>query len=139
MKRWKATSLKRKQFLSSSDTESDSDPTNQIPTGFLTIYVGLDRHRFLIPTRYLNFPVFVALLKKAEEEYGFKFSGGIVLPCELEFFSEVLKLLNKDEQKFAKVELDDFLKMFSQVDMDSLSCQKGNHSCYGFTPIMQES
>ncbi|KAK9281954.1 hypothetical protein L1049_004863 [Liquidambar formosana] len=149
MKRWKARStLKRKHLLTLSSTDSsDSDSssplsasTHRVPSGFLAVYVGMERQRFLIPTRYLNFPVFVALLKKAEEEYGFKFSGGIVLPCEVDFFVEVLKFLDKDERKFGKLELDEFLKIFSEVGFDSSSCKEGYHySCNGFSPLMQAS
>nr|XP_008380439.2 auxin-responsive protein SAUR21-like [Malus domestica] len=84
MKLWKAISLNGK-----------SSPA---PSGFLPVYIGWNRTRFLIPTHYLNFPIFAALLRKSGEEFGFKANGGIVLPCDVEFFKEVLNLLRKDEK-----------------------------------------
>ena len=83
------------------DTDSETD-TPRTRSGFLAVYVGSKRERFLIPIRYLNLPVFVTLMKRAEEEYGFKFSGGIMLLCEVGFFRKVLEFLEKDERKFGR-------------------------------------
>ncbi|XP_058111843.1 uncharacterized protein LOC131255161 [Magnolia sinica] len=86
-----------------------------IPSGYLTVYVGAKRHRFVIPTRFLNLPIFVSVLKKAEEEFGFQMCGGLVLPCEVDFFIGVLKILEKDKQRFCGVELEEVFKTFSEV------------------------
>ena len=88
-------------------------PTTRIPPGFLAIYVGYECKRFLIPTRFLNFPVFTVLLDKASEEYGFKFSGGIVLPCEVQFFTKLFKFLVKDEKKYRSLGFHEFFKLIS--------------------------
>ncbi|WCJ37163.1 SAUR-like auxin-responsive protein family [Euphorbia peplus] len=84
-----------------------------VPSGFLAVYVGRDRERFLIPVRFLHFRVFVSLLGKAEEEYGFNFSGGIVLPCEVDLFKRVLKLLEKNEKAYGGMELDELVNEYS--------------------------
>ncbi|KAF8407348.1 hypothetical protein HHK36_006476 [Tetracentron sinense] len=144
MKRWKSMSLGRRSFLSHSDSDSDSDSDSpsgsnrRIPPGSLAMYVGPERRRFLVPARFLNLPVFVALLKKSEEEFGYPSNGGLVLPCEVVFFKGVLKVLEKDEPRFRRLELDEFLKMFSEVGIDS-SCKEGKKSCHGFTPLLQKA
>ena len=103
MKFFKSRSLNlRSVFMTPSDSNVPflCSATTRIPSGFLAIYVGCERKRFLIPTRFLSLPVFIALLDQAGEEYGFKFSGGIALPCEVQFFTEVLKFLAKDDKKY---------------------------------------
>lgn len=42
------------------------------PQGCLAMYVGEEKRRFVIPTLYLSHPIFLMLLEKAREEYGFK-------------------------------------------------------------------
>ncbi|PIA43912.1 hypothetical protein AQUCO_01800157v1 [Aquilegia coerulea] len=151
MKRWKTMGIGRKsnnqqQSISdSSDSETDSTGSGsgsgsnrRIPSGSLAVYVGPQRCRFVIPTRFLNLPIFVSLLKKSEEEYGFQSSGGLVLPCEVRFFKGVLKFLHRDEQRFGKMKLDDFFNMFSEVGFDP--CREGKDSvCKGFTPLLQKA
>ncbi|CAN8324348.1 unnamed protein product [Cochlearia groenlandica] len=79
-----------KQIILRSFT-SESSPFST-PKGFLAVYVGvnLKKKRFLVPVYYLNKPSFQALLRKAEEEFGFYHStGGISLPCDEAFFFTV--------------------------------------------------
>ncbi|KAH6777848.1 hypothetical protein C2S51_009160 [Perilla frutescens var. frutescens] len=45
------------------------------------VYVSTEHCRFVIPIRFLNLPVFVTFLT-----------------CEADFFSDVLRLLDKDEE-----------------------------------------
>lgn len=137
MKRWKTISLKLRSGPSDSDSDSDSIPTRKrIPSGSLAVYVGLERRRFVIPTRFLNLPLFVSLLDKAEEEYGFQSSGGLVLPCEVDFFKGALKLLERDEQRFGGIGFDEFLSMFSDPGLDS--CKDSITVRHGFTPLLQK-
>ncbi|KAL6312508.1 hypothetical protein AAG906_001839 [Vitis piasezkii] len=137
MKRWKAMSMK----LRHAPLQMPLTPCT--PSGFLAIYVGSEQERFLIPTRYVNLPVFVTLLKRAEEEYGFKFSGGIVVPCEVGFFRKVLEFLEKDEKKFGSLELDEFLKIFSEVAGFDSSCKASSYNinaCHDqFTYLMHKA
>ena len=151
VKKWKEMSMKLRYATSADATDTDSDTDTgmaasrpRTPSGFLAVYAGSEseRERFLIPTRYVNLPVFVTLLKRAEEEYGFKFSGGIVVPCEIGFFRKVLEILEKDERKFGRLELDEFLKMFSEVGFDS-SCKTSSYNintCHDqFTYLMHNA
>ncbi|KAL2503247.1 auxin-responsive protein SAUR50-like [Forsythia ovata] len=131
VQRWKTKSLKRTP-----------------PPGSLAVYVGPELRRFVIPTRFLNLPVFVGLLHKAEEEFGFQTTGGLVLPCDDGFFKEILNFLQKDEEKFGGLGLDEFLKMISEVGFepfDQSCCKESSSSAsssrHGFstTPLLQKT
>ncbi|KAK4391942.1 Auxin-responsive protein SAUR32 [Sesamum angolense] len=104
-----------------------------------------ERRRFVIPTRFLNLPVFVALLDEAEEEFGFQTTGGLALPCDTGFFISILQLLEEDEEKFGGLGLDEFLKTVSEVGLESLdqsSCKESSSSasCHSFTaPLLQNT
>ncbi|XP_068643891.1 auxin-induced protein 6B-like [Aristolochia californica] len=139
MRRWKALSLRRRSGVSQiddSDSESVATP-RKIPPGFLAVYVGPERRRFVIPTRYLNLPVFSSLLKMAEEEFGFQSRGGLVLPCEVDIFKGVLRILEKDEQRFCRLDLDDVLELFAEVGLDT--CKEGSKSAHAFSPLLQKT
>ncbi|XP_043692185.1 auxin-responsive protein SAUR36-like [Telopea speciosissima] len=67
-------------------------PVTAVPKGYLAVYVGEKdgySHRFLVPVIYFNHPLFVELLREAEEEYGFQHPGGITIPCHLSDFENV--------------------------------------------------
>ncbi|KAL9377190.1 hypothetical protein Peur_031310 [Populus x canadensis] len=136
MHRWKLRSLGNKK---SSHQESGSLTKKTPPAGYLAVYVGMQEKRFLIPTRFLNLPVFVGLLKKTEEEFGFQCNGGLVLLCEVEFFEEVLRLLEKDETRFGKFGMEDFFKIVScEVGFDS--CKETTSSTsHVFTPLLEKA
>ncbi|MFS7981453.1 putative small auxin-up RNA [Helianthus anomalus] len=59
------------------------------PGGSLAVYVGDEHRRFVIPTRFINLPVFASLLNKAEEAFGFQTTGRLVLPCQVEFLEKL--------------------------------------------------
>ncbi|KAK6919923.1 Small auxin-up RNA [Dillenia turbinata] len=65
-----------------------------IPKGCLAIKVGQgeQQQRFVVPVMYFNHPLFIQLLKEAEEEYGFEQKGTITIPCQVEEFRYVLGL-----------------------------------------------
>ncbi|WJX85755.1 hypothetical protein P8452_68161 [Trifolium repens] len=67
--------------------------TKDIPKGCVAIKVGHgeEQQRFIVPLNYLNHPLFVGLLKEAEEEYGFSQQGTIIIPCQLEEFKDILQ------------------------------------------------
>nr|VDD10726.1 unnamed protein product [Brassica oleracea] len=73
-----------KQIIRQSLTTESSTPK-----GFLAVYVGenLKKNRYFVPVYYLSKPSFQALLRKAEEEFGFDHpTGGLSLPCDEAFF-----------------------------------------------------
>ncbi|XP_019153596.1 PREDICTED: auxin-responsive protein SAUR32-like [Ipomoea nil] len=70
-----------------------------IPKGCLAIMVGQgeeEQQRFVIPVVYINHPLFLQLLKEAEEEYGFKHDGPINIPCHVEEFRHIQGMIDKD-------------------------------------------
>ncbi|KAL7589176.1 protein SMALL AUXIN UP-REGULATED RNA 12 [Lactuca sativa] len=143
MQRWRRRCINTDSFTS--DSESEIAATRQqrrIPSpGSLAVYVGAERHRFVIPMRFLNMPVFVSLLNKAEEEFGFQTTGGLVIPCDVIFFKRLLKVLESNESGVCALDLDDFKAMFADLAIDSSSyCKDVNNSNYlSFTPLLQKA
>lgn len=64
-----------------------------VPQGFLAVYAGRERKRFVIPAIYLNHPAFRLLLEKAKEEFGFSQKGGLNMPFEVLLFEQFLWLV----------------------------------------------
>ncbi|KAL3846093.1 hypothetical protein ACJIZ3_003496 [Penstemon smallii] len=70
-----------------------------IPKGCLAVTVGQEEElrRFVIPVMYVNHPLFMELLKEAEEEFGFKYpKGPIRIPCQVEEFCEIRGLIDRE-------------------------------------------
>ncbi|KAF3787244.1 Auxin-responsive protein [Nymphaea thermarum] len=95
------------------DEEGKPASNRRTPAGYVAFYVGLERRRFVIPTRYLNLPIFSALLQQSEEEFGYQSTGALALPCDVSLFTALLAGLRKNEKAFARLPLDDFLKLVS--------------------------
>ncbi|KAI4307048.1 hypothetical protein L6164_030278 [Bauhinia variegata] len=70
-----------------------------IPKGCLAILVGQgeEQQRFVIPVIYINHPLFMQLLKEAEEEYGFDQKGPITIPCHVEEFRTVQGMIDQEQ------------------------------------------
>ncbi|KAL8240797.1 hypothetical protein R6Q59_014152 [Mikania micrantha] len=63
-----------------------------VPKGCMAVMVGHEgeeQKRFVIPVIYIYHPLFLELLKEAEEEYGFHHRGPINIPCNVQQFSDV--------------------------------------------------
>ncbi|KAB1222591.1 Indole-3-acetic acid-induced protein ARG7 [Morella rubra] len=68
--------------------------------GFFALYVGENHQRFVVPTSFLSHPLFKMLLEKSYSEFGFEQSTGLVVPCSVSTFEEVLKAVECSEGKF---------------------------------------
>ncbi|XP_051149095.1 protein SMALL AUXIN UP-REGULATED RNA 12 [Andrographis paniculata] len=87
--------------LQNSNTNCDSDEDScqslempsDVPRGYLAVYVGKERRRFIIPTSYLSDPLFKVLLEKVEEEFGYDNNGGLTIPCDTETFKYLLQCM----------------------------------------------
>ncbi|OEL25938.1 hypothetical protein BAE44_0013041 [Dichanthelium oligosanthes] len=53
-----------------------------------------EEERFVVPVGYLKHPLFVALLKAAEEEYGFEQKGAITIPCGVDHFRRIQGIIH---------------------------------------------
>ncbi|RYR73868.1 hypothetical protein Ahy_A02g008420 [Arachis hypogaea] len=70
--------------------------SNDVPKGYLAVYVGDKMKRFLIPISYLNQPLFQDLLNQAEEEFGYDHpNGGLTIPCEEDEFLNLTSHLTR--------------------------------------------
>ncbi|XP_028765737.1 auxin-responsive protein SAUR24-like [Neltuma alba] len=67
---------------------SSVNDKNVVPRGHIAVYVGeLQRKRFVVPISYLNHPMFLDLLGRYEQEFGFHHPmGGLSLPCQEDQF-----------------------------------------------------
>ncbi|KAJ3672453.1 hypothetical protein LUZ60_007174 [Juncus effusus] len=75
------------------------ETSNVPPKGCMAIRVGTgeeEPQKFVVPVLYLNHPLFVSLLKEAEEEYGFEHKGAITIPCHVEYFRQVQGIIDRD-------------------------------------------
>uniref|UniRef100_A0A7N0TDC5 Small auxin up regulated protein n=1 Tax=Kalanchoe fedtschenkoi TaxID=63787 RepID=A0A7N0TDC5_KALFE len=68
----------------------------EVPKGHVAVYVGeIQMKRFVVPVTYLNHPSFVALLKRAEEEFGYNHPmGALTIPCREDTFIDLTSRLN---------------------------------------------
>nr|XP_043616363.1 auxin-induced protein 10A5-like [Erigeron canadensis] len=81
------TGLMKSKSWSGEDMKNKKKKT---PEGFFPVYVGPEKQRFAIKTKYVNHPLFTMLLEDAESEYGTHFDGPIMLPCDVDLFLNVL-------------------------------------------------
>ncbi|XP_073388620.1 protein SMALL AUXIN UP-REGULATED RNA 16 isoform X2 [Physcomitrium patens] len=97
----KPTSLSRSRlFDTESDEENPASPPSDVPEGFLAVYVGSERQRFVISAACLKHQMFKALLEKSAEEYGFQHKGGLPLACDVPYFENLLWSIKREETGF---------------------------------------
>lgn len=82
---------------------------DDIPQGYLAVYVGNERKRFVISTKYLSHQIFQALLKRSEEEFGFDHQGGLTIACEPVLFEHLLWLLGTNSPAATTAHLQELL------------------------------
>jgi len=99
--------------LSDSDDDSDDSAPNDVPEGYLVVYVGEERRRFVIKAKYLSHPVFKALLNKSAEEFGYEHKGGLEIACETVFFEHLLHLIETDDPSLSTMEIDELVGFYA--------------------------
>ncbi|CAL9167008.1 unnamed protein product [Musa hybrid cultivar] len=138
MRRWRALSLRR-HGGEANKAEGEAGSGRPVRSGFLAVYVGPERRRFVIPTRFLNLPVFAALLQRAEEEYGFPPAGGLAIPCDPAFFRWVLDALDRDEPRLGSLSLEDFYTLFADLGAATASPCREPVAYNGFSPLLPKT
>ncbi|KAL1197726.1 Vacuolar-processing enzyme delta-isozyme [Cardamine amara subsp. amara] len=85
----------------SSDGSRRANYQNEVPRGHLAVYVGREEmQRFVIPTKYLEYPEFRVLMDEVADEFGYEHEGGIHIPCEESVFEEILiRYMSSDKKK----------------------------------------
>lgn len=103
LKTWdRCRSLPRERSTSSTGTFTKSKSRRNdraAPEGCFSVYVGPEKQRFVIKTKYANHPLFKMLLEDAEEEYGYSSEGPLLLPCDVDLFCEVLAEMDGREEE----------------------------------------
>ncbi|KAE8731480.1 Auxin-responsive protein SAUR41 [Hibiscus syriacus] len=64
-----------------------------VPEGHVPVYVGEEMERFVVDAELLNHPVFVGLLNKSANEYGYDQKGVLHIPCHVLIFERVMEAL----------------------------------------------
>ncbi|GAB4836653.1 Auxin-responsive protein saur72 [Ancistrocladus abbreviatus] len=64
-----------------------------VPSGHLPVFVGDEMRRFVVSAELLNHPIFVKLLNKSAQEYGYEQKGVLHIPCNVVVFERVLDAL----------------------------------------------
>lgn len=72
---------------------SRSDGAVPVPQGHVPVYVGDEMERFAVSAELLNHPVFVTLLEKSAQEYGYEQKGVLRIPCHVLVFERVLEAI----------------------------------------------
>ncbi|CAI9297852.1 unnamed protein product [Lactuca saligna] len=97
---WSGTESSQSEWLlrddeKTTDVSSDhcSSPSSTPQTGFFTLYIGEERRRFVVPMSYLTHPLFKMMLEKSSEEFGFSQKNGLVVPCSVNAFQEVVSVV----------------------------------------------
>ncbi|WZZ69491.1 hypothetical protein YC2023_080861 [Brassica napus] len=66
---------------------------SSIPSGLVPVDVGEKMERFLVSAELLNHPVFVGLLNRSAQEYGYAQKGVLHIPCNVFVFERVIEAL----------------------------------------------
>ncbi|GLU04992.1 hypothetical protein SLE2022_221170 [Rubroshorea leprosula] len=64
-----------------------------VPEGHVPVYVGDEMERFVVSAELMNHPVFVGLLNKSAQEYGYEQKGVLHIPCHVLVFERVMEAL----------------------------------------------
>lgn len=99
--------------LSDRDSDSEDWAPDDVPEGYLVVYVGEGRRRFVIKAKYLSHTVFKALLNKSAEEFGYEHKRGLEIACEVDFFEHLLCLVETNNPSFFSTEIDELVGVYA--------------------------
>ncbi|KAK9072200.1 hypothetical protein SSX86_008632 [Deinandra increscens subsp. villosa] len=69
-----------------------------VPEGYLPLYVGDEMERFVVNADLLNHPLFINLLDKSAQEYGYQQKGVLRIPCHVIIFRRLMEALRVGEE-----------------------------------------
>ncbi|KAL5977226.1 hypothetical protein ACLOJK_021569 [Asimina triloba] len=88
--------------------------TAHVPQGHLPVYVGDEMERFVVRADFLKHPIFLQLLDRSAEEYGYEQQGVLRIPCRVLLFKKFLDVLTDGDQ------IDDVDELFRSFSEDLL-------------------
>ncbi|KAF7018818.1 hypothetical protein CFC21_032062 [Triticum aestivum] len=96
---WLRQTLRRWRSRAAARVAAEGGVT--VPAGHVAVCVGGASRRFVVRAAHLNHPVFLELLRQAEEEYGFRTGacGPIALPCDEDRFRDVLRRVSSEDRR----------------------------------------
>ncbi|XP_076932395.1 auxin-responsive protein SAUR72-like [Bidens hawaiensis] len=83
---------------SDSRSKSRSSSRGGVPEGHLPVYVGDEMERFVVSADLLNHPIFIGLLNKSAQEYGYEQKGVLRIPCHVLVFERVLEAMRLGQE-----------------------------------------
>ncbi|KAI7758368.1 hypothetical protein M8C21_013729 [Ambrosia artemisiifolia] len=75
-----------------------SGAAGSVPEGHLPVYVGDEMERFIVSADLLNHPIFISLLNKSAQEYGYEQKGVLRIPCHVLLFERVLEAMRLGQE-----------------------------------------
>ncbi|WRX26953.1 Small auxin-up RNA - like 10 [Theobroma cacao] len=79
---------------------------SDVPQGHFPVYVGIDQgRRFIISAEMLRHPIFVELLNRSAQEYGYEQRGVLRIPINDVVFERVLESLRQGQEPSSLDEL----------------------------------
>ncbi|KAL3680704.1 hypothetical protein R1sor_023660 [Riccia sorocarpa] len=109
MKEWREESLSPKSVRHL----ARSAISEEVPQGYLALYVGRERRKFIIGAHYLEHNLFRGLLERSAAEYGFDQKGGITIACEIVLFEHLLWLIGTDDPSSRYLQVDELLDFYA--------------------------
>ncbi|CAN0880371.1 Auxin-responsive protein SAUR40 [Linum grandiflorum] len=93
-----------KRTFSFTDVSATAASNGVVPKGYVAVSVGREEmKRYVVPTEYLAHRAFGLLLREAEEEFGFQHEGVLRIPCDVDAFEEILKVVRGKATSFDHV------------------------------------
>ncbi|CAA7062064.1 unnamed protein product [Microthlaspi erraticum] len=87
-----------------------------VPSGHVPVNVGEEMERFVVSAELLNHPVFVGLLNRSAQEYGYAQKGVLHIPCNVFVFEKVVEILRSGD-----AESRDLPELVASLSGDDLS------------------
>ncbi|XP_022724853.1 auxin-responsive protein SAUR71-like [Durio zibethinus] len=81
---------------------------SDVPHGHFPVYVGIDQastQRFIVSSELLRHPIFMELLNRSAQEYGYEQSGVLRIPINVDVFERVLESLRQGQEPSSLDEL----------------------------------
>ncbi|XP_074586791.1 auxin-responsive protein SAUR71-like [Curcuma longa] len=82
--------------------------------GHVPVCVGEEMERFEVPTALLGRPVFLELLRRSAQEYGYEQSGVLRIPCPASLFRRLLDAERRKQATATAEEAEELLLSFDE-------------------------